>query len=172
MGRRGSVKAIGSGLFLKRGDIFHNGITFRRDSPEHLQETAGVHGVRCLDLKGICAIGDIGHSLDSLGPHPVHSFLQGRNLVLHGGSVPELIDLVYKARHARSLAEKALHVGEFNVAVGVYKAGADNTILHRALSMTHGQYGTVLGHIYVAVLYGLTCKGINCAGRVSHSESI
>ena len=57
------------------------------------------------------------------------------------------------------------------MAVGVYKAGADDPLIYGAVGMAYRQDGAVRGNIYIAVFYGIIGKGVNCAGRVSHRES-
>ena len=149
-------------FLLQLTDTHHHGATFLRDGPENFQETAGIHGMPCLDGKGIVAIGDIGHRLHALRPHAVHGCLQGRHFVFRGRGVPKGIDLVNETGHAGALAEKSFHVGELYMAVGVHEARAQDAFIHALLRQAHARAdnGAVLLHFHKGVAERLPAQGI------------
>ena len=119
--------------------------------------------MRGLYLKGICAVGDIGHCLHALLPHGIHGGFEGVHLVFNGRRIPHLIDLVYETGHARSFAELTLKVRKFHMAVGIYKAGADNAFLNylRWAANASFKHSSVLPYLNESVGNGLTRQGVN-----------
>ena len=107
-----------------------------------------------LYLEGIVAVGNIGHGYYALGVHLVHGGLEGGYLVFQGGGVPQLVNLVYKARHARSLAEHSLHIGELHMAVGVHHAGAQGAFHDRFSFFTEpgAKYYAFIVHFHKGIL--------------------
>ena len=129
--RRGRVDAEAVGHRLQFPDAVHHGAAILRFGAEDLQEGAGVHRVAGLDGEGVVAVGDVGHSHDALLPHAVHLPREVIDLLLQGLVVPHLIDLVDESGHAGALAELALQIGEFNVAVRIDKTRSDRAVVER-----------------------------------------
>ena len=174
MRRRCGIQAEGVSQALQTSHPLHHLRAFGGNRAENLQECAGVHRVGGLHLEGIGTIGNIGHGHHALVPHMVHGRLQGRHFVFVGGSVPELVDLVDKTCHAGAPAEKAPHIGEFHMAVGVHKTRADDAAVHFFLLRTppHPQDGSILLHLYKGVTDGVTGKGVDIfCGKALHRES-
>ena len=176
MGRGGGIQAEGFGLLLQGLYTLHHRATFVRLRPEYLQERAGVKRVFRLQGKGIVAVGDIGHGRHTLFPELVHGVFQAGKLCFQGRSVAQGVDLVDKAGHARSLAEESLHVGQFHMAMSVYKARNDGPVqkLLPFLTRAETQDGAVVVHLHKCIAEGLTgLERIQVFGRKTlHSESL
>ena len=160
MRRRGRVDAETIGNLLQLPDTVHHGLAILRFGPEDLQEGAGVHRVAGLDGEGVVAVGDVGHPHDALFPHAVHLPREVIDLLLQGLVVPHFIDLVDESGHAGALAELALQIGEFDVAVRIDKARGDRAVVERRLGggiRAHAcpDDGSVILHLHEPVPDGL-----------------
>ena len=177
--RRGSgIQAIGLRLCLQLENPFHDGVTLLGNRPEHLQEGPGVHGMPLFHGKGICAVGDIGHGYDALRPHPVHGIGELLHLLFQRLGVPEGVDLVYEAGHARPFPEQAFHIRKLHMTVGVHKTGAEGAIQENGLGRgvcrhAGSKHRTVVGQLYKAVFHGLLPgKGVQVFGGKSFHRTI
>ena len=169
--RRGSgVQAHRAGLGLQGLHVPDHSFPAIGIGPKDFQEGAGIHRMLCLDGKGIVAVGDIGHSHHPFLVHLVHTLFQGTDLVFQGGGIAEGVDLVNEAGHTRTLAEEALHIGQFHVAVGVDHTGAEGAVQDgfAFLAQAGSQHYAVIVHFHIGIFQGKgRSKRIQISGSVS-----
>ena len=150
---RSCVQAHSHSLGLQGLHTLNHSFPAVRVCPEDLQEGASIHGMSGLNGKGIVAVGNIGHGYHALGVHLVHGHLEGCNLVFQGRGVPQFVDLVYEARHARTFAEQSFHIGEFHMAVGVHHARAQGAFHYRLPFLTKAgpEHHSLVVHLHECI---------------------